>query len=259
MCVDCFRAYVRFQLSEGKFSTRGRKIICMDCKDVQPFLPFEDEVVIPAIVHHKETYDLYQKARDDAIKGEQESIRQGEIEALRIRHENDKMKLWMELEQDIKKKHFAAVSLHMHRILNDLLITKCPHCLMAFTNWEGCYAVEHSAQHEVMGQFGRLVGAGHTFGCRKFFCGWCLEKFDDTVMAHRHVEVCPMSRRPGSAYGKDGDFDHVELRLRKEKIEAYLVQIASEGTSKPIVDDVKRDIQKYLRDLGELYRDIIIK
>jgi len=32
-----------------------------------------------------------------------------------------------------------------------------------------------------------------------------------------------------------------------------LVQIASEGTSKPIVDDVKRDIQKYLRDLGELY------
>ena len=98
-----------------------------------------------------------------------------------------------------------------------------------------------------------------TFGCRKFFCGWCLEKFGDTVMAHRHVEVCPMSRRPGSPYGQDGDFDHVELRLRKEKIEAYLVQITSEGTSESIVDDVKRDIQKYLRDLGGLYRYIIIK
>ena len=68
-----------------------------------------------------------------------------------------------------------------------------------------------------------------------------------------------MSLWPGSAYGQDGDFDHVELRLKKEKIEAYLAQISSEGTSKPIVDDVKRDIQQYLRDLGGLYRDIIIK
>ena len=157
------------------------------------------------------------------------------------------------------KKHLAAVSLHMHRILNDLLITKCPHCQLAFSNWEGSFVVEHSAQHEVMGNFGRMGRRGQTFGCQKFFCGWCLEKFDDTVMAHRHVNVCPMSLWPGSASGATGDFDHVELRLRKEKIEAYLVQIASEGTSKPIVDDVKRDIQQYLRDLGGLYRDIIIK
>jgi hypothetical protein len=80
--------------------------------------------------------------------------------ALVIKNENDKLRIRMELEQDNKKKVEANVALHRHRILNEVIVTKCPHCHLAFSEWDSCFAVEHS----IVGSGGEVVA-----GCQKFW------------------------------------------------------------------------------------------
>ena len=134
MCKICFLANVQFQLSDGQYQMRGRKIVCLDCNDVQPYTLFDDEVVLLAIIDHKLTFDLFLKARDDAIIREQLSIKQRELEAL----DNEIRLLKIQLGQDLMIKHEKAVSFHTFHekaasfhtfhILNNLLTLKCPHC-----------------------------------------------------------------------------------------------------------------------------------
>jgi hypothetical protein len=92
-------------------------------------------------------------------------------------------------------------------------------------------------KYEAINAWGRMEGFGEQYGCHRFFCGWCFEKFEDTSNYHRHVKICPMSYFP-----RKGDWGHVALRMKKGKIEAYLDQLASEGVSQLVVDDIMRNM-----------------
>ena len=67
----------------------------------------------------------------------------------------------------------ASAARHRQILINTVLTLRCPHCLLAVLDFDGCFAVQH------------------TGGCNKEFCGWCLLPFPGSGSCHTHVKQCP--------------------------------------------------------------------
>jgi len=78
----------------------------------------------------------------------------------------------------------ATIATHRNKIIRDIIETRCPNCDLTFSDWDACFAVKHEGSYVVNGQ-------EKTVGCMKYFCGWCLEKFDNNSECHKHVKICP--------------------------------------------------------------------
>jgi len=84
--------------------------------------------------------------------------------------------------------------------------------LKAFTDWDACFAVKHEG---VLGD--------KTFGCLKYFCGWCLDPFQNSGSCHEHVKICRLNQKNhGGYFGSREDFLAVQAKVRADKVRKYL-------------------------------------
>ena len=180
-------------------SPYSTKTVCSECND--------DKAVA-----------AYMSAIRTADVDEAESRSKAEKDALERRIEEVRLEGELKLHEHNEKERLKAVaSLHRHRINNNILTTKCPHCSLAFVDWTMCFAVKCESEY-----------AGRTIGCQKHFCGWCITGFSDQFECHEHVKVCRNSLNPGSYYGRNQfdpteDFNRAQAPIRKANIERYLV------------------------------------
>lgn len=247
VCPDCFALDVISQIDQGLFTKNGRQIVCSQCNITKPkiFAPYAEYVVTSKCAGSSDAIGAYIKAREEAVESEMESKKNAEQRQLEIKYEAEKFELRMELEQDITKRLEAAVALHSFKVMNDLIVTKCPHCQLAFADWEHCFAVEHA--FEMPGGKGKK---NKTLGCKKFFCGWCLAPFADTDACHRHVFNCKESLNRGSVYGRsEKDFKIVEAQMRQRKVFAYLASPDLNLSSKE-KEAVTNALRPLLKDIG---------
>jgi hypothetical protein len=81
-----------------------------------------------------------------------------------------------------------------------------------FSDWDNCFAVQHASE---------MPGRG-TFGCMKYFCGWCLAACNGNGEAHQHVLQCPQNPNKGSYGGNIAQFVNAQAGIRSQKVNAYL-------------------------------------
>ena len=114
------------------------------------------------------------------------------------------------LTNQVEKKQ-KCLERHILRIREDILNTHCPHCDLVFSDWDACMAVQHSSEDI----------HGHQYGCMRYFCGWCMAKCESNSQCHEHVKRCPMSKEPGSYYGREDQYKQVHATMKKEKLNKY--------------------------------------
>ena len=112
-----------------------------------------------------------------------------------------------------------------HKILEEILTLRCPRCLQAFLDFDGCFALRCSA-------------------CPCAFCGWCL--MDCGTDAHPHVRTCS-SRPPNqkdSYFGTETQFLDVQRGNRKRRLQNFLSTLNR--------DDAANALQSCKADLADL-------
>eukprot|EP01041_Mallomonas_annulata_P002547 gene2547-4973_t len=143
-----------------------------------------------------------------------------EEQAKQLKEEHDRI---MRME-NINERQAALLRL---KIIEEILILRCPRCKVAFADFDGCFALTCSVP------------------CRAGFCAWCLT--DCGTDAHGHVAQCP--HRPATVHGYFGTKEQFEEHHRNRRRKKVMDCIAKE-TSVEVQRYVKDMLRKDLRDLG---------
>jgi len=156
------------------------------------------------------------------------------------RHMDELQALRNELLVDKAAKLAASAQRHRHRIINDILTLKCPHCSVAVFNFTACFAVQHTADDDDF--------AGPRQGCSRHFCGWCMAPFEGSRACHDHVKVCveAPARHRGSWNGTIAEFNEVQSRRRRGAVLQYLRDCVPGEEERAVVREA---IAGELRDL----------
>lgn len=113
-----------------------------------------------------------------------------------------------EAEQLRQEQQKRRVLLHRLHIAEEILTLHCPSkaCNMAIVDFEGCFAVEC------------------TYGCKRFFCGWCLSIVGSSRRVHQHVTSCRMNPRPGpdAVFNSLNEFNRIHKTRRARRVRRYL-------------------------------------
>jgi serine/threonine protein kinase len=215
LCRECFSSMVNSQSNDfGGFTSNRRHIVCSYCRAEYP----ESDVCGTC---DNTTLIAYLDAKERAVRIEEESRAAGQLAIERAAHQDEMMALEARLLSDQAERRAKTVERHRKKIISDILETRCPHCQLAFEDWEACFAVKHEG---VMGS--------RTFGCLKYFCGWCLGPFEDSSSCHEHVKSCRLNHNPtyrGGYYGSMAAFHSVQATVRRDKIQRYIATSVEEG------------------------------
>jgi hypothetical protein len=188
LCRSCFTSMVTSQCNDfGGFTSNTRHIVCSFCRS---------EYAEPDVFSTCEGKALhtYIDAKEQAVRAEEESIAAGQLALERARHQDEMMVLEARLLANQAERQAKTVQRHRIKIVSEILETRCPHCKLAFQDWEACFAVKHEG---TMGS--------KTFGCLKYFCGWCLDPFQDSRSCHEHVKTCHLNQNPRYRGGYHGN------------------------------------------------------
>jgi hypothetical protein len=128
-----------------------------------------------------------------------------------------KMKILL-YKQEKKKKKEKELERYSHHITNNILTLLCPSCNVGIDDFEGCFAVHHSADYRDINQVMR------TIGCLKYFCGWCHEVFNGSQICHDHVKVCSRNLHRGSYNGTMDEYYTCRAVDKKAEIENYFIK-----------------------------------
>ena len=215
LCRECFSSMVNSQSNDfGGFTSNGRRIVCSYCHAEYP----ESDVCGTC---DNATLNAYLDAKERAVRTEDESRAAGQLAIARAVHQDDMMALEARLLSDQAERRAKNVERHRKKIISDILETRCPHCQLAFEDWEACFSVKHEG---VMGN--------KTFGCLKYFCGWCLDPFENSSSCHEHVKSCRLNQNPryrGGYFGSRAEFHSVQATVRTDKIQRYIANSVDEG------------------------------
>ena len=215
VCKSCVSTMVTTQCNDfGGFTGHGRHIVCSfpSCNSKYP-----EEVICRSC--DSAALNAYMAAKEAAVRAEEESRTAGQLEEINRRHADEMMALEARLLSCEADKRAKNVQRHRLRIINDVIETRCPHCSLTFSSWDGCFAVQHRGELQL------ASGVTKTFGCLKHFCGWCLGPFPDSASCHEHTKACHLNQHPrfrGSYSGDMAEFHRVQASIRTEKIQSYL-------------------------------------
>jgi hypothetical protein len=177
-------------------------------------------------------------AKEAAVRAEEESRAAGRLEERDRRHADEVLALETRMMSDEAEKRVKNVQRHRLRIIHEIIETRCPHCGLTFSDWEGCFAVQHR------GELQTASGVANTVGCLKYFCGWCLDPFLDSGSCHEHTKSCPLNQHPryrGSFSGSMAEFNRVQAGIRREKMQSYLQTHVRDVSEREALLEAMRD------------------
>ena len=211
MCFDCFTYQVKATCNDmALFLRNGCAIVCCYCQAQKPLFiaKFDDHLICKACSNTDvDATVAFLNAKERAAKELADAISEGAIALIREEEQEKRLQEAAKLLSDEKEKKKRTIEFHRQRIINKILTAKCPHCRLAFLDWKNCDAVMHGPN-----------GPGDPdFGCKRYFCPWCLGKCCSNDDAHQHIR----ENRCGLV-GRDGDFASTQASIRSKNILAYL-------------------------------------
>ncbi|XP_037047411.1 uncharacterized protein LOC119082138 isoform X2 [Bradysia coprophila] len=93
-----------------------------------------------------------------------------------------------------------AVMRHVRKIQEEILTLSCPHCKVAFFDFDGCAAVS-------------------CYSCRREFCGLCLEHTDGIIL--EHVVRCQRNPATGNYFLRSAELSRIHAAVRTDRIQSY--------------------------------------
>jgi RNA polymerase subunit RPABC4/transcription elongation factor Spt4 len=184
------------------------QLTCPECKNGYNVLKIAtnapDESYGESLLELKLQYKIMEKVR--IVREEEENHWKNEIE---------KMKDMTEFDREIY--------VLRNEIVNNILTPRCPSCLKAFLDFDGCFALTCSPN-----------------GCNAVFCAWCEELC--AVDAHPHVASCKYGN--GDVYGDISLIEPVRNYRRAEKIYTLMLD-----KSRMIKDKIKEIMKNDFNDL----------
>jgi len=117
----------------------------------------------------------------------------------------------------------GTVGIHSRKILEEILLLRCPRCQAAFDGFTGCFALSCN-------------------NCPCNFCASCLK--DCGPDAHQHVARCPEKPNPG-VFGDAAEFEEGQRRRRTRLVEAYLADLPHDTRGA-----VRTTVAPHLAELG---------
>ena len=220
LCINCLSEMTGSQSRDfQKFTNQGGKILCAYCSNLKapstPEISYYQEAEICNVVR-EDSLKCYLKAKEDAVRVEEDSKAAGQFELMKAKHSSELLALEEKFSDKPWIRQQKRIERHRLRIISEILETRCPHCNQAFLDWDACYAVKHESTI--------VTSDGpKTYGCLKHFCGWCLDPFPDSSSCHSHVKVCNMNiKHKGGYYGTKEDFCSVQASIRTQKILDYI-------------------------------------
>ena len=221
LCRACFSSMVTSQCNDfGGFTSNTRHIVCSFCRAEYP----ETDVFGTC---GERALCAYINSKERAVRAEEESIAAGQLAIERSKHQDEMMALEARMLADQSERQSKNIQRHRIKIISEILETRCPHCKLAFQDWEACFAVKHE------GSMGNK-----TFGCLKYFCGWCIDPFEDSHACHEHVKYCRLNQNPryrGGYYGTLDEFNVVQASVRREKVKQYVLSSVDQGDREPLL------------------------
>ena len=220
LCNECFEGNLKNQIGVEylkHFKDHNMKIVCEICRVTDKQITmYTDKQVICNV--SDEAYDEYRKACFDVIH----------VKSANETEERLKLQFEQQAAQPAKgyqKKDYVAM--HRTHIIDNILTLKCPSCSVAFTDFEGCFALTCS-------------------NCSDNFCGWCLQSCGDSDTCHKHVLYCDYSKEYGSLFSSLELFNECHNEWRYDMITEYLHSRVKKFDRKK----VKKAIRNDLFDLG---------
>lgn len=152
MCRDCFSDLTRSQSShDGDFTNNGQQIMCAICLSLSPrvFSSFShSEVCAHADAN---AISSYINAQKEAVRREEECKKESFVRRLRDKYDDELLVAKHAAIINREERLHASAQLHRNKIIRDLIETYCPHCDLAFSDWEACFAVKHESEIELNG------------------------------------------------------------------------------------------------------------
>ena len=235
ICTECFDFMVVSQTSPNNsadFNNYGCRIYCPLCpKERRGSIEttFDDDVVCK--VASSNASKAFISAKELNVRIVEMSRQEALLEAQKQMFAEKLVEEQAKYERDMKKKRALRVEFHRMRIIDRILTSRCPNCNLVFGFWDACFSVECDTKpdHE-----------GIKHGCRKFFCGWCVEQtFSTDYACHEHVYHCSFNPRRGeiNSKGTYDEFITAQAKRRTEAIEKYLQEevMQKEGADADVI------------------------
>ena len=231
---DCFSGMVFSQANDqGNFVRNSRSILCGCCTASVPKVlstfdvsSLGKQTSAEALTSYINAITEVQKCQGIAAMEDQRLRYMDELQKLREAHIEDKA-----------TRMKVSTERHRLRIIESFITLRCPHCDLAILDFDGCFAVEHRADHDHLKS-----------GCGLYFCGWCLAKFETNADCHNHVRKCPHNLHPGNLNGSfPADFNKVHGERRANLVRQYLKLNIFDAQER---EETKTALQRELNDLG---------
>lgn len=231
---DCFGDMVTSQSRDfSNFVRNSSRIVCGCCTALVPRVISTFDASV--IGRHASEGALAAFISANTSAGRHEG--QAAMEDQRLRHAAEMQKV---IEASIVNKADrmrASTARHRLHIIEKIITLHCPHCNLAILDFNGCFAVEHRADHDLLSQ-----------GCGRYFCGWCLAKFETNADCHSHVKFCPHNLHPGTYFGQfPAEFNRVHGERRRNLIIRYMYDKITDLKER---EDTKAAIRGELHDIG---------
>lgn len=94
------------------------------------------------------------------------------------------------------------------RKMEEILVTKCPHCGRAYHDFDGCCSVQCV--------------------CRGFFCAFCLHPSRTNEASHEHVLQCPHNPRRGHYFVAEASLPEIGRAIRRRRVPAAVLALVRE-------------------------------
>jgi len=151
LCAEDFSDMIISQCSDmGQFIKVGCHIVCPMCLAVpvpRGEVQLETHLTLSTLKTHasEESFACFMAACLRADRDLEDRKVGAERARDQERHMDELQALRNELLVD---KVAASAQRHRHRIINDILTLKCPHCSVAVFNFTACFAVQHTADDD---------------------------------------------------------------------------------------------------------------
>ena len=228
ICFDCFSCQVKATCNDlALFRSNGCCIVCCFCQAQKPpFIARFDDYLVCKVCSNTDIDSMmaFLEVGKRATKELADAAAEGKIAQIREKEQEKRLQEVAKMLSDERERKKQLIEFHRQRIINRILTARCPHCEGAFLDWKNCDAVMHGPTE---------VGSPE-FGCKKYFCPWCLGKCSSNDDAHQHIRENRCGR-----VDKEENFRKVQAISRAKKIIEYLEEniIASEGG-----DELRREI-----------------
>lgn len=207
---QCFASAVRSQVNQIR--SRKHAVECSQCG-----APYDNQVVarhLPLVIWDTVLNAVVSKQVEELQRQFDERLRK-KMEEFMANYGNASTALQLKAQSEAKF------------IRNNVLNLCCPHCKIAYIEFEGCMALKCSS-------------------CSGNFCGYCHAKVETSQGAHEHVRQCLMNITPTSSYyANKNQIQEAQKQYRTRTLKKHL-RSQKKDLQNAIIIELKQDLD----DLG---------